>query len=263
MLVFTLAESTRDGRPWADGAWRPAVMPVEHAAAAVKTAMSDWALSTSDGELVSALSSQGATELRRAYVLSRALSGPAGNDGGAVPRVQPGGQPQARSIGGDGVSIQPLSAAQLDASAELLAEIHLRAYPAHHPDSGHSSAASVAAELRAMARGEILGPLLPQSRIAVAGDEIAGACLLVDRPGVAPRGGPWVVDLFRDPIVAVSGVGRALLFAVLAAAESAGLPSISLAVSHSNLRARQLYADAGFSAESPSSQSWTLALPPA
>jgi ribosomal protein S18 acetylase RimI-like enzyme len=80
---------------------------------------------------------------------------------------------------------------------------------------------------------------------------------LVDRPGEAPEGGPWVIDIFRDPNSSVTGIGRALLIAVLTAARADQLPAISLAVSHGNTRAHRLYADLGFAV---AEESWTLAL---
>ena len=107
-------------------------------------------------------------------------------------------------------------------------------------------------------RGEVLGPLMDVTRVAVKGGQIVGACLVVDREGTPPDGGPWVIDIFRDPSSPVRGVGTALLGAVLAAARSARLNGVSLAVSHQNTRALGLYTRLGFV---DTGQSWTLSLP--
>jgi GNAT superfamily N-acetyltransferase len=144
------------------------------------------------------------------------------------------------------VTVWPLSTQQLTRQSRELGRLHSQAYPPGHPDHRDLDPAAAADELQAIARGEILGPLLPQSRVAIAAGAIAGACLLVDRPGEAPGGGPWVIDIFRDPNSALTGIGRALLIAVLTAARTDRLPTISLAVSHSNTRARRLYDDLGF-----------------
>ena len=109
-----------------------------------------------------------------------------------------------------------------------------------------------------MGRGEILGPMIPESRIALADGAIVGACLVVDRPGIPPHGGPWVVDIFRDPDSRAQGIGTALLTSVLAAGREAGLPGLSLVVTHDNERAHRLYRHLGFV---DVQESWTLTLP--
>lgn len=241
LLVFTLAESTRSGRPWADGAWRPPEAPVEIAAEAALDALAGSALSTYDAGLVEALRAAGASELRHAHEMTHVLE--------PLPEapVSP-------------LSVVPLSAPELDVRASALGELHLRAYPTGHPDASHDSVESAAGELRAIAAGEILGPLLDVSRIALDGDTVVGACLVVDRDGVPPSGGPWVVELFRDPEASGQGVGRALLVASLEAAAAARLPALSLVVSHANSAARRLYQSLGFT---EAGESWTLVLPPA
>ena len=85
-----------------------------------------------------------------------------------------------------------------------------------------------------------------------------GACLLVDRDGSAPDGGPWIIDVFRDPTRSGEGHRQRADRAALAAAKTAGLPSVSLAVSHTNANALRLYAALGFV---DADENWTLALP--
>ena len=239
LLVFTLTSSSRTGRPWADGAWRPPGAPVDATRDVMLHALAGHAVSTSDLELVAALEFAGAERLRHAHVMSSPLE--------AVP-AQPS----------DGVVVEPLSAAQVARHARRLASIHRRAYPPGHADHGGEDLAAATDQIRAIGRGEVVGPYLAQSRVALVDGAVAGACLLVQSAGRPPDGGPWVVDVFRDPACPARGVGRALLVSVLAGAAAAGLPAVSLAVSHSNVRARAVYAALGFV---DAGQSWTLALP--
>ncbi len=240
LLVYTAATSTRSGRAWADGVWRPSDVPVKDAAATALDTFTGWAFSTSDEELVTALQAAGAETLRHAYPMSHDLE-----ELVAVPEA-----PQLR--------IEPLSARQVERHAERLGRLSFAAYPSSHPDHSNSNVEAAVSEMSAIARGELLGPVLEQSRLALHEGQIVGACILVDRPGVAPDGGPWVLDMFRDPTSAVSGVGRTLLDAVLRAAKLDRLPSVSLVVSHDNERAAALYARLGFVA---AAGSWTLAVP--
>lgn len=241
LLVFTLAENSRSGRPWADGAWRPPETPVEVAAEAALEALAGHAFSTVDPNLADALRSAGATELRHAHAMTHLLQ--------QLPAPPP-----------SDLRVTPLSPADLDVHASALAEIHLRAYPPGHPDASHESVDAATAELRAIAAGEILGPLLDVSQIAFDAGTTVGACLVVDRAGVPPYGGPWVVELFRDPEAPAAGIGAALLTAALSAAQAARLPALSLAVSSANTRALRLYRRLGFL---DAVEDWTLVLPPA
>ncbi|MEP6665374.1 MAG: GNAT family N-acetyltransferase [Nocardioidaceae bacterium] len=240
LLVYSRTESTRSGRPWADGAWRPARIAVEEAVRASMRELPGWAVSTADRELVSAYEADGTTVIRHAHAMSHDLS-----DIVSVPAT-------------DGLRLEPLSAAQLDRHAARLGALNFAAYPPDHPDHANASVEKAVSEMRAIGRGQVLGPLLNQSHIALNDGKIVGACIVVDRDGEAPEGGPWVIEIFRDPESNVRGIGRSLLTAVLKAAKRSGLPSLSLAVSHSNTRAFELYEALGFA---DASESWTLALP--
>lgn len=240
ITVFTLAQSTRSGRPWADGVWRPESASVEAARDALLAAIPGHAVSTSDAELARALDVAGASRVRHAHVMSHELTA-----------IAPGSAPT-------GVMIRPLSADQVCRHAQRLGELSFRAYPPGHPDHEHSDVASAVREIRGIGRGEILGPCLPHSRVALVAKAIVGGCLLVEREGAPPEGGAWIIDVFRDPACPVRGIGRALIASSLAAAAAEGLPALSLAVSHSNAKALALYRALGFD---DISQSWTLALP--
>lgn len=241
LLTFTLAAGARDGRPWADGAWSPPSAPVEATSRAVLEGLAGYALSTSDIALAESLSAAGATEVRHALVMSHPLT------------TLPEAAARAR------LAIEPLSASQVARHAARLGEIAFAAYPVGHADHSHDAVASAVGEISAIGRGELLGEFLEQSRLALWDGCIAGACLLVAREGVPPDGGPWVIEVFRDPACPARGVGTALLVSALAAVRSAGLSALSLAVSVANTRAVGLYSALGFGA---TSESWTLALPP-
>ena len=204
--------------------------------------MPGWRFSTSDRSLAEAILAAGATERRHAHTMSRALTEP-------LP---------ATSAVDRAMRIEPLTPAQVDRHALALGAINIRAYPADHPDAFDGDEAAAVSQLRAIARGEMLGLLLAESRIALADSRIVGACLVVDRPGEPPHAGPWVIDIFRDPDGSVRGIGTALLSRVLRAGAEAGLPAVSLAVSHDNAPARGLYSKLGFVEVE---ESWTLALP--
>lgn len=240
VLVYTPAEGTRDGRPWADGAWRPPTAPVDVAAAAVLDSLRGHAFSTSDTALAEALSAAGASTLRHAHEMSHPLH--AVPSGDVVP----------------GLAIEPLSARQIDRYADDLGAIHVASYPVGHPDHAARDAAAAAQEMRSISRGELLGPVLDVSRLALYDHRIVGACVIVDREGTPPFGGPWVLDVFRDPACPVKGIGSALLVSTLAAARPAGLAGVSLAVSHENATALRLYRRLGFVDRG---ESLTLALP--
>lgn len=239
LVVFTRAEGTRNGRPWADGLWRPADVSIQTATEVVVDTFAGWAVSLSDPGLGAALVERGASTLRHAHLMSHRLV--------ELAPVPPGP-----------LRLEPLTASDVERTCQRLGEIALAAYPSTHPDHAHADVEQAAGEIAAIGRGELLGPLLDVSRLAMHGHDAVGACLVVDRPGRAPEGGPWVIDLFRDPAAQVRGVGRALLTASMTAASTAGLPSLSLAVSHSNTAALRLYSSLGFD---DAEQSWTLAVP--
>jgi ribosomal protein S18 acetylase RimI-like enzyme len=242
LLVYSASQDARDGRPWADGAWRLPSAPIDATLAAVTDRLRGYAFSTSDEELARFLEAAGAVQLRHAHTLSHPLEH-------LVPSAADGPE----------LAIEPLTAGQLSRHAQRLGELHHAAYPVEHVDHTEDDLSASVEHIRAIGRGELLGPLMQVSRVAVSGGQIVGACLVVDRDGTPPDGGPWVIDIFRDPTTPVRGVGAALLGGALAAAQSAGLSGVSLAVSHQNTRALGLYSALGFV---DTGQSWTLSVPP-
>ncbi len=242
VLVFSAAESARDAMPWADAVWMPPEVEVSRAVRLVLRAMSGWRLSTPDPLLARALLSAGAREQRHAHTMSHALTEPPPAPDGADPRTR----------------VEPLTPAQVDRHALALGTVNFRAYSPGHPDAFDGDEAAAVSQVRAIARGELLGMMMPESTVALVAGRIVGACLVVDRPGDPPHSGPWVIDIFRDPRCSVRRIGTALLAATMRAAVESGLPGLSLAVSHDNLRARHVYQRLGFVEVD---ETWTLALP--
>ena len=244
VLVFSASESTRESIPWADGVWVPPSVPIIDAVGRALDAMPGWRFSTSDRSLARAMLAAGARQRRHAHIMTTSSPEP---------------PPPAPDVATDsGLRVEPLTAAQVDRHALALGALSYRAYPAEHPDAFDGDEAAAISQVRAIARGEMLGPLMSESRVALVDGRIVGACLVVDRPGAPPYGGPWVIDVFRDPSSPVRGVGTAMLADVLRAAREAALPGLSLTVSHDNRPARRLYRRLGLTEVD---ESWTLALP--
>ncbi len=242
VLVYSLAEDARDGRPWADGVWRPADISPQAAATEGLQQLAGHAASTSDTALVAAWQAGGAELLRHAHVMTHDLADTGPQESGAPADLH----------------THRLSRAQLLRHADRIGTLMMTAYPPGHPDHRFTTVEQAVRSINLVANDEVLGPFLDVSQAAVLDHTLIGAALIVDRAGVAPDGGPWILDIFRDPTSPAKGVGRALLLAVLTAARQTGLPSMTLVVSHSNANARSLYESFGFVTHS---ESWTLALP--
>jgi GNAT superfamily N-acetyltransferase len=128
----------------------------------------------------------------------------------------------------------------LTAQPDELQAVHRSAYRPDHPDY---AIASEDDSIGRLLSGELVGPLLGASRMAVDDGRVVGAAIVNDFPGTPPVAGPWLSELFRDP--AFPGIGRALLRGVLAAAAADGLSALGLVVTHGN-SAFGLYEDEGF-----------------
>ena len=128
----------------------------------------------------------------------------------------------------------------LTVSADELLPAHRAAYRPDHPDWEFAQDVSAISKLLL---GELVGPLLACSRMAVVDGHVVGAVIVNHFPGEPPHAGPWVSELFRD--AAHSGVGRALLRGALTAAAADDHPALGLVVSGGN-PAAGLYRDEGF-----------------
>jgi ribosomal protein S18 acetylase RimI-like enzyme len=124
--------------------------------------------------------------------------------------------------------------------AEELDHAHRAAYRPDHPDYAQAMEPD---SLGPLMRGEVIGPVLGASRIAVDDGLVVGAAVVCEPPGDPPDGGPWLAELFRHP--GHPGLGRELLRATLTSAAEDGLPALGLAVTVGN-PALGLYCDEGF-----------------
>ncbi|MGI8434013.1 MAG: GNAT family N-acetyltransferase [Nocardioidaceae bacterium] len=241
-LIVTLTDDLRSGRPCADGAWRPRGVAAADAGRLAQEALRGYALATSDRELVECLIRDGADLLRSTHTMSHDLAG--------IEMLRSGASEELRT--------HRLTRPQLLRHAARIGTLMVTAYPPGHPDHRFTTVEHAVRSLHLVAEDEVLGPFLDVSQVAVLDHTVVGAALVVNRSGTAPDGGPWVLDIFRDPTSPAKGVGRALLLAVLTAARQAGLTSLALVVSTSNVNAVGLYQSLGFVKHE---QSWTLALP--
>ncbi|MFJ2861992.1 GNAT family N-acetyltransferase [Kitasatospora sp. NPDC087314] len=214
----------RAGRPWADllevvdGSG--GTDPVEF----VRTEMAGWVVSGT-AELGRALLDHGATVLRHAHVMRRDLvvDAPPADWAGAPLR--------------DGLRAVPCDRAPEEVFAAWRA-----AFAPGHPDHfAGDDRQALAERLTPLLAGEVIGPVLPSSLLAVdADDRVVAGLILTHRDGV-----PWVGDVFRHPELGYRGLGADLLRLTVADAAERGLAEVQLAVTEGN-PARRLYASLGF-----------------
>lgn len=235
--VATYLLADREGVPWADD-----LQPLHPATTAqiVQHALDSWRgwyVSSSDEALAQGLLAVGAASVRHAHVMRldawRDL-----NDG---ERAMLRG---VRPLGPDGRPPIPW---------EGVLASWWAAYPRDHPDWRPDDAQPIDAHFVRYTAGAALGPLLtPASAVVVDGERAVAGLIVVDRR----QEGPWVVDVWRDPVVATPGTGSALL--LRAAPLVADLGALRLAVTVANDRAVRAYKHIGFTVETTA---WTLRLP--
>ncbi|MEV7807235.1 GNAT family protein [Microbispora sp. NPDC088329] len=118
------------------------------------------------------------------------------------------------------------------------------AYPPGHPDHRpRDGEKALNEELVPLLNGEMIGPLLACSVLAVRGGspgEVVGGVIVTDSDR-----GPWVADVFRHPERSPRGLGTVMLSAALARAGADGLPCLGLVVTEGN-PARRVYERLGF-----------------
>ena len=82
------------------------------------------------------------------------------------------------------------------------------------------------------------------SRVVTRGDEVVGACLVLDPPADGPGAEAWVPELAVAERHRRQGLGRALLAATALAARERGVPRLGL-YTHSGTGALGLYESVG------------------
>jgi GNAT superfamily N-acetyltransferase len=216
-------DDARDGTRWADLFELADGTTPEQVVPAVLADLPGALVSGSEAVGL-ALVAAGARRRRHAHVFSRDL------------RADPP-PPWRPSRVPDGVRITPL-----DRPAADLVDAWRAAFPPGHPDHlGGPPPADVERELADQIAGQVLGPLLPCSGLAVNDeDRVVAGIIVTDRRGTPPWGAPWVGDLFRHPDRRWAGLGRLLLERALGIAAELGLPTLGLAVTEGN-PARRLY----------------------
>ncbi|MFD7587955.1 GNAT family N-acetyltransferase [Kitasatospora sp. NPDC059811] len=214
----------REGRPWADLLevvdGNDGTDPVEF----VRTELAGWVVSGTP-EFGLALLEHGATVLRHAHAMRRDL----------VADPPPADWAGAPLRGG-------LRAAPCDRAPEDLFEAWRAAFAPGHPDHfAGDDRQALAQRIAPLLAGEVIGPVLPSSLLAVdAQDRVVAGLVLTDRGGL-----PWIADVFRHPELGYRGLGADLLRRAVADAAERGLVEVQLAVTDSN-PARRLYESLGF-----------------
>ena len=167
-------------------------MPVERALPAILAELRGWRIA-GDEVLGRALVAAGGIQARHAHVYSHDLTG-----------ERPEPHPPA------GITLTPM-----DRPAADLLPAYLAAHPVDHVDGPVIAGEDSGRHLAGILEGS-LGPMLSGSGVAVDADGRVAGAILVTRLGGAesPFGGPWVMELFRDP--RDRGAGRALLERALA-----------------------------------------------
>ncbi len=204
-LVGSFLRTERDGRPMAD-LFERAVAP-EAAVPAILADLRGWRIGA-DADLGEALIAAGARPVRHAHVYTHAL----------------------RDLPGRGAG-EPLG----DRTIDDLAPAFAAAFAPDHPDGLRDARSSL--------HHVTGGQLLDASGVIVRDGRVVAAILVGRFPGEPPLGGPWVMELFRDP--EHPGTGRAALERALHRSAAAGLPGLGLAVTDGN-RAIGLYEALGF-----------------
>ncbi|MEV0277994.1 GNAT family N-acetyltransferase [Streptomyces sp. NPDC050610] len=125
--------------------------------------------------------------------------------------------------------------------ADSLRELWLAAYAAGHPDRArYERADDGLATLTSLWRGELLGPTLPFSAVAV--DDRGPVAVLA----VHALERPWITQIFRDPTPRGRGLGSALLRYALTAAAEYGLSELGASVTAGNVRSSRMFESIGF-----------------
>jgi GNAT superfamily N-acetyltransferase len=116
-------------------------------------------------------------------------------------------------------------------------------FAAYEPGVACPTEAEAIEDIRASFAGEYGDLNLDASRLALAGDELIGAVLVVNQaPWPGTPVGPFIIELFTSRLWRRRGVARSLLADSLA--RTAG--TAGLRVAEGNQPARRLYASFGF-----------------
>ncbi len=228
-VVLRFTAMSRPGAPMAASAQVPEGRSLSSAARAVADQLPGWIVQTEDFGLAAALIKVGARPVRHAFAMQCDLRR-------AAPKAP-------APVGLTAAPLDPLCSDE--GWAAVLPSWHA-AFPPDHPDHFRGDDPAAIDALRLMVSGAEMGPMHASSSLVQddAGRTVAGIIVTVTAFD-PPWGGPWVIDLWRDPSLRGTGVGPWLLASAQQHLRSDGFVSLGLAVSVSN-PARRTYEGAGF-----------------
>jgi len=222
---FTFEQGEREGFPWADVV---AVHDADRAEAEIWSRFGGWMVSV-PVELGLRLIAQGAPLSRHAHCMTFRLAGWDPPSGWAEPALGPGlvARPWAHE------------------AADILSSWRL-AYPPGHPDHlAGDDAHVIGVDLDPFLSGTVIGPVMACSGVIEEDGLVVAACIVNERDGRPPMGGPWIGDVFRHPGATYAGLGAILIRRALALGAASGIEAVGLAVSEGN-PARRVYSRLGF-----------------
>jgi GNAT superfamily N-acetyltransferase len=240
-LRFTVL--TRPGAPMAANAYVPDGRTTADAARTTMEQLPGWILQTEDFGLAAALVKAGARPTRHAFAMHCDL--------------RPDCPLPPRPVG---LTSTTLLVDTDDATWLATLPSWRQAYPPDHPDHfGGDDGAAVAA-LRQFTSGAELGPLHHASMLLRDDSDrpLAGIIVTVAQSD-PPWGGPWIVDVWRDPGLHRCGVGTWMIASAKRTLRADGFVTLGLAVSSGN-PARRSYEAAGFRVVA---ETQTVQVPPA
>lgn len=219
----------RPGAPMAASACVPDGRSTQDAARCAMEQLPGWIVQTEDLSLAAALVKAGARPTRHAFAMHCDLRADA-----PVP-LQP-----------DGLTATPLTCDTDEATWLSTLPSWRRAYPPDHPDHFLGDDCAAVTAFRQFVSGAELGPLHRASMLLRDGDGRPQAGIIVAvSPSDPPWGGPWIVDVWRDPCLHRRGVGTWMIARIQRTLRDDGFVSLGLAVSSGN-PARRSYEAAGF-----------------
>ncbi len=182
-----------------------------------------WNLVTQDDALAHALVDVGATQTRRALIMSCPLAG-----------LGP-----ARPFSEDFALGDVPTTSEVDQWLPVL-QSWQAAFPPGHPDYLDMSDPNTAVQFfMRLVDGSEMGPLHRSSCLLIDAAGRARAGIIVNiREGHPPSGGPWISDIWRDPALRGSGVGPSLIDRAKSQLLEDGYTCLTLAVTATNDAAR-------------------------
>ncbi len=133
--------------------------------------------------------------------------------------------------------------------AEGLAPALVAAYGPDHPDPAGPDVDEATTSLAHMTDDPDNPVMENATQVALLDGKSVGAALVLRSEHVLPWKGPWLMNMFRSPDLAVPGIGAAMLTRALENLKVDGEPHLGLAVTSSN-PARRVYERLGFEYDS-------------